>query len=192
MRSDSGPGDAPQPAPGPPAESNGSGILWQRGTDEPATSMVFPREQQNIMPDNQTQGDLGQVGPLRRHVSRSSALLDNVAPAGVPFPQRPPSRQPHVNGSSSQGRAGAASGIFTKPDEDPWRASRQGLSSSESSGTDSPAQWIALHDTSQVSYIKLCSTLHTVLRCVSTEACKSAGCLNIELIQSCHLSSRAS
>ena len=181
MRSDSGPSKAPQPATGPPAESNGSGILWERGADEPARSMVFPRDQQN-MPDSQTQGDLGEVGPPRRHVSRSSALLDNVAPAGVPFSQRPLSRQPHVNGSSSQGRAGAASGIITEPDEDPWRASREGFSSSESSGTDTPEQWIALHDTSQVSLMKLCLTQHTGLHCSDTVACKSAECLDIEII----------
>ena len=178
MRSDSGPSSAPQPATGPSAESNGSSILWQRGADEPATSMVFPRDQQS-MPDSQTQGDLGQAGPPRRHISRSSALLDNVAPAGVPFPQRPPSRQPHVNGSLSQGRAGTASGV-PESEGDPWRASREVLSSSESSGTDSPAQWIALHDTSQVSSLELNSTHRTVLQCVTTEACRSSECLEIE------------
>ena len=149
MRSDSGPSNAPQPATGPPAESNGSSILWQRGADEPAPSLVFPRDQQT-MPDSQKQGDLGQAGLLRRHASRLSALLDNVAPVGMPSAPRPPGRPPHVNGSSSRGRAGAASGA-TEPDEDPWRASREGLGSSESSGADSPAQWIALHDASQVS-----------------------------------------
>ena len=92
-------------------------------------------------------GTLGRMG----RPGATSALLDNVAPAGVPSPHRPPSRQPHVNGSSLQGRAGAASGVMTEPNEDPWRASREGLSSSESSSTNSPAQWIALHDASQVS-----------------------------------------
>ena len=86
-----------------------------------------------------------------------------------------------MNGSSSQGRAGAASGIITEPDEDPWRASREGFSSSESSGTDTPAQWIALHDASQVSLMK-CLTQHTGLHCSDTVACKSAECLDIEII----------
>ena len=87
-----------------------------------------------------------------------------------------------MNGSSSQGRAGAASGIITDSEEDPWRASRQGLSSSGSSGTDSPAQWVALHDTSQVSLMKLCLTQHTGLHCSDTVACKNAECLDIKII----------
>ena len=167
MRSDAGPSDAPQPAQGPPGQPAGSSILWRRGADRPPASLVFPKGQQD-MPDSQKQGGHGQVGQLRRHVTRPSALLDNVAPAGVRHPQRPPSRQPHANGSLAQGGAGTASGV-TEPDEDPWRASRDDLSSSQSGGTDSPAQWIALHDASQVSSMQLHLTQVTIWQCWITE-----------------------
>ena len=167
MRTDSSPSDAPQSAPGPPAEPAGSSILWQRGADGPPTSLDFPRGQQDI-PESRTEGDPGQVGPLRRHVSRTSALLDNVAPAGMPLPLRLPSRQPHVNGSRSQHRAGAASAV-AEPGGDPWRVSRVDLSSSENSGADSPAEWIALHDTLQVGITQPCLTHLAVLQCVLTE-----------------------
>lgn len=188
MRSDPGRSDSPRPAPGAPAEPAGSSILWQRGADGPPTSLEFPRGQQD-MPDNRMEGDVGQVGP-RRHISRSSALLDNVAPAEMPLPHRLPGRQPHVNGSRSQDRASAASEV-TEPDEDPWTATRADLSSSENSGADSPAEWIALHDTLQVSIMQLCLTRLAVLQQVITEAYHVQSALTFDMIQSSLLYFRA-
>lgn len=96
------PESASQAGSEPSLAAGESSVLWRRDEAGAPASITFPKAQEDSRaPKVQPPGQLGQAMPPQRHVSRQSALLDNVAPAGADLPKRLPNRQ-HANGSRPQ------------------------------------------------------------------------------------------
>lgn len=113
---------AAQPAPDVPAPWPGSpdgAVLWRRDSSGPPSSLVFPRAPEEAL-EGPSLGRPGQAAPPQRHVSRASALLDNVAPAAASGIWRPLARQ--QNGSIAQSGTQSAKTAQT-PGKSPCRMS---------------------------------------------------------------------
>ena len=94
-------------------------MLWRRAEAGPPASMTFPgAREESWAPEGQASGRTGQA-PAQRHVSRASALLDNVAPAAAVLPLRLPARQ-HADGVKLQpATSSGSSGDVREPPSAP-------------------------------------------------------------------------